>query len=270
MRIGPSLEALYADLVRHGLPAGYARRNVEELADHHRDLVNNLLSEGFSADQASAEAWERLGERKQLRKRIVREFRGRSFAGRFPLCTFLLGPPAMLALAWAATFLIATPIVMLLEKCFGIVGGVPDGHFSLADRICFNAFWFTFMLLVPGVLAAGYAWLASKTAMNSLWALLACVLIAMPVSLPAFSVDVESARGLMTIPFPFVGGPELQSFFGFISEWFLNHPTTVLQLLLPLAAGGTVIVHSARHRRKLSTLAWSPLGGAEDATPAAA
>jgi hypothetical protein len=50
------LDGIAAELIRRGLPADYAERAALELAEHHRDLVDELRNAGWTDTHAVLEA----------------------------------------------------------------------------------------------------------------------------------------------------------------------------------------------------------------------
>lgn len=91
-------DRLRDELRKRGLPLDYAARLIEELADHFTDIQK----ENPSMD-AHLSAEERLGSPQLLASTAQRELAGRTFAGRHPILTFLIGPIPVVALAWYAT-----------------------------------------------------------------------------------------------------------------------------------------------------------------------
>src|SRR5262245_24633402 len=108
------LEDMVAELIRRGLPADYARRAASELADHHRDLVEEMQAAGWTESYALSEASRRLGEPRKLVKNTVREYQNRYWCGRWPLLTFLLGPIPGLLVVWLITGLTLAGIGWIL------------------------------------------------------------------------------------------------------------------------------------------------------------
>ena len=124
------LEAMVADLIRHGLPADYARRAAAELADHHRDLVEELQASGWTDEHAQSEASRRLGEPHELAKKTVREYQRRYWCGRWPLLTFFLGPIPGLLMVWMITGLSLAGIGRML----GLIIDEDHGKRNRTDR----------------------------------------------------------------------------------------------------------------------------------------
>ena len=132
MNTPDALNELYAQLVRRGLPAEYARRAAAELVDHLRDLLDELQAVGMSESQAAAEASHRLGDSRTLVKKTVREYQRRYWCGRWPLITFLLGPIPVLVFTWVVFCFVAFCLLWPLDKLgldkIGLVGPYkPDG-----------------------------------------------------------------------------------------------------------------------------------------------
>src|SRR5437762_6720774 len=89
-------ERLRDDLRRQRLPPSYIDRLVEELSDHIAD------SQTEDTSMEAQQALDCLGTTEQLAAAAGREFRRRSFAGRHPWLTFVIGPVALTPLLFVS------------------------------------------------------------------------------------------------------------------------------------------------------------------------
>src|SRR4029079_19620309 len=124
----PSLDALRAELERRGLPPAYIDRLLGELDDHFNDLLEERSSSMSAARKLDFEADDmqrQLGEPTQLAVFAAEQFRARSFWGRDPFATFVLGPLPLLLGCWiitgCAVVWSAEGITYICEHWFGIV-----------------------------------------------------------------------------------------------------------------------------------------------------
>jgi len=210
-------ERLRADLHRQRLPASYIDRLLEELADHLIDSQTENPSMG--AQQALAQ----LGTTEQLATAARREYTGRTFAGRHPVLTFVLGPvlfvPILFVLLTLGLCLVLNAIGYVLERA-----GVASFSSSAETEVwieywvtsCFNGF----VRFIP---FASAAWLFCRWGVRCemrRWALVACCIVAliagffMSKSVPA----ANGQPGLWIIGL--AGRPDLRQ---------------LIQLLVPLA-----------------------------------
>ena len=101
----PSRDAL-GELEQRGLPPAYIERLLGELDDHYNDLLEERSSSMGAARKLDFEAddlQKRLGEPTQLAIFAAEQYRARSFWGRHPTVTFLLGPLPLLLISWIIT-----------------------------------------------------------------------------------------------------------------------------------------------------------------------
>ncbi len=223
------VENVAAGLAQRGLPSEYVERVQAELADHYADLVED------SAD--TAEAAERLGDERRLTKRFVREYQRRSFAGRFPLVTFLLGAPAALALTWTAVYGVLYAIV----EC---VPGYPkqpaDGLLSWLEWTSLWSLFLVFVVVLPALIAVWFSQRARRAGLQWPWAVTSCVLMAFVAGAWNLRIDYEGCRVLCSVPFPIEGPGTGPSWPVYFATWFFATPSQIMQwtpvLLLGLFA----------------------------------
>ncbi len=237
---------LYAELIRRGLPADYARRTADELDDHRADLLADLRASNATDPDAIAD--ERLGETRQLANRIARDYRQRSWFGRWPLLSFVVLPPFVLAAAWACAVLTLLGVGRLWTWSGGAPGEIwsPVEHARLAWGFTLGLFAF----IVP----AGVAWLHSRVALSKspsrAFVLTACLGIGLLNSLPYHDYRVDPADpslAMNLISVPFCDPMDAASLSACIQQ--LAKPITLSQLLTPILVGLLVVLLDARHRR---------------------
>lgn len=109
------LKRLQQELRRQRLPSDYISRLVEELSDHAADL----MTEKTSMDAAhGVEA--RLGSPEQLASLAGHEFRRRTFAGRHPVLTFMVGPVAAIVATLVSICLVGFVLSLAIDALLGV------------------------------------------------------------------------------------------------------------------------------------------------------
>ena len=153
----PSRDALRTELEQRGLPPAYIERLLGELDDHYNDLLEERSSSMGAARKLDFEAddlQKRLGEPTQLAIFAAEQYRARSFWGRHPIVTFVLGPLPLLLISWIVTgctvVWTAEGITYIGEHWFGIeqrqncvrrpfVGCKPVSCLFASGLSCFSA-----------------------------------------------------------------------------------------------------------------------------------
>lgn len=231
---------LFAELVRRGLPAGYARRTAEEIEDHRADLLVDLSS--------AEEADERLGDLGVLARSIARDYRRRSWFGRWPVLSFAVLPPLLLAASWAGVALALLGIGELWTWSGGASGELwsPVEHARVAWAFTLGLFAF----IVP----AGVAWSCSRLALrrspSRAFVMTACLGIGLLNSLPHHDYRVDPADpslAMNLISVPFCDPMDPVSLVACANQ--LTKPIILCQLLAPILVGLLVVLHDARRRR---------------------
>ncbi|HJS06388.1 MAG TPA: hypothetical protein VJ809_01975 [Pirellulales bacterium] len=258
-----SLNGIVSDLIRRGLPADYSNRAVAELADHHRDLLDEMQASGMSESQAAVEASRRLGDSQTLVKNVVGEYQRRYWCARWPLVTFLLVPVP----TWMAAY-IATALVMIgVARCLWAVGLIESRNLHVA--ISTAPFWFlcsvdVFLWVgIPTLLTIGLAYLAKRSALGWQWvALAACVM-----ALSAGSVRMER---VMTVDPQTLTRAADRQYRVWVSlpliepgwwhrtgwrRWYGGYPVQAFQFFVPLAAGGTFLFRARQLAQRAERLA---------------
>lgn len=106
------VQRLRTELARHRLPQAYIDRVVEEMGDHHSEL----LKEHAMSDERAAE---RLGNIEWLARQMADRYPRRTLAGRHPWLTFVVLPVPLLFAAWA-TVVAFTLLTAWAVEAFGV------------------------------------------------------------------------------------------------------------------------------------------------------
>lgn len=173
-RSAPQAETtLYAELIRRGLPADYARRAAEEIDDHRADVL-------AEAPRDEAAAARRVGDVRSLAARIAGAYRRRSWFGRWPLVTSLLLAPFAFFAGWIAVVYVVAVGVCLADYLGSTTSSFEDGIWrdsALAWRLWFGCAAFSSFLL-----PAGFMWLSGRVllrrAQSRIALIIACCSIA--------------------------------------------------------------------------------------------
>jgi hypothetical protein len=234
-------DRLLKELHRQGLPSSYVSRLVEELTDHATDLFTENPS--MDAEQYVAD---RLGTPERLAAVAKVEFGRRTFAGRHPILTFLVGPIVTVPGTFIGTFLTVEIVwiafAFLVDKA---MGGRLSAAFARDNLDDFNSTWTAFlfchssiMRFVPFILSTWvFAWLGRRSGLRW-WSMVACGMVAV------IAVFFESK----------VTPPTAQSealwMFGF--DWRIGF-NQILQAAVPLALGVWMLRRSSASRPKMLT-----------------
>jgi hypothetical protein len=227
------LETLRRDLLRRGLPAIYVGRAVQELADHHADVV----ADDETADAAAA-AWRQIGDVAHLGNELVHKYRQQTFAGRHPLLTFVIAPLPAVLLVWAATLAIGWHAVFLIAP---LVWSWQEGQTvsEMDPRMVWTLLTFHYASLIvpPAASALWFCRLTRKSGRGLVWGAASCVLVALLafVLISDFRLPYEAHQGRLllglALPLP-ADWPALNAF----GLWQLLRPERqLLQALAPLA-----------------------------------
>ena len=169
------LELLRNRLLRRGLPAAYVTRAVQELADHHADLVD-----GTTEPQ---QAWKRLGDVELIGEELVHKFRARTFAGRHPLLTFAIAPLPAVILLWVAMFFASWTSAFAIA---GLLGNQLENYVE-TDLVGASApfpMWlllgihYACLYIPPAVGAWWFCRLATRSGRGIVWGATACLVVA--------------------------------------------------------------------------------------------
>jgi hypothetical protein len=244
----PSRNELQSELKRRGLPATYIARLLDELDDHFADLLEERSSPMGAARKLQTEPedlQQRLGEPTQLAVFAAEQFHARSFWGRHPWLTYLIGPLPLLAVCWIA-FAIGFWLLCLGISVVGnyVLGWTDQTFANPGDYIWLQATMIALMcwyvIVLPPLTAA---WLLCRTyrrnALNRRWPIAGCALLAIVCGLftTSYKIATEPGQGLFMIGFDV----------GTSTTWLLRFlPKFALAL-----ATGLLLVKRAQHQLKL-------------------
>jgi hypothetical protein len=222
------------ELIRRGLPVEYSHRAAEELADHHRDLIEELQALGMNETDAVGAATERLGETKSLVKKTVRAYQRRYWCGRWPTVTFLLAPIPLVFLAWMMKWLLCFIVIAPLQS-WGIIDHQPDGIMSFGEWALVRGVQIVFLFLTPAAVLYFLFRLARRAALNNKWVCMSAVLLSLYAGL--FFYDFNSKGFVIRVPRDqvvcVVGLPFLSR--DGMWKWYTQNPWLMAQALCPLA-----------------------------------
>lgn len=243
MNTPESLREFSCELVRRGLPVEYSRRAAEELADHHRDLIEELQGTGMDEADAAVVATERLGETKSLVKKTVRAYQQRHWCGRWPAVTFFLAPIPLVLLAWMAKWLICYIVIAPLQS-WGMIDHQPDGIMSFGEWALVRGVQVVFLFLTPAAVLFLLFRLAQRAALNYRWVCMSAVMLSLFAGL--FFYDFNSKGFVIRVPRDqvvcIVGLPFLSR--DGMWKWYTQNPWLMAQTLCPLAVATVLIVRS--------------------------
>jgi len=180
-------------LVCRGLPRNYIRRLTDELAEHYQDL--SMENQSMDANLLA----ERLGTPAELAERAVQEMRGRRFAGRHPLVTFVAAPlpiTVVLLLGFGLTFL-ATLSFVPEDSDAG--EAIPGWVATVLPTLVWAM---RFLPFIAG--ASFFCWLGNRALCGPRWSFAACALVGVLASLFAISLTLPTAgpgSGTLTLGF---------------------------------------------------------------------
>jgi hypothetical protein len=254
-------------LVRRGLPVDYAERAAAEFEDHHGDLANELSESSGDENEIVAEATRLLGDCRTLIKKTVREYQRRSWCGRWPLTTFLIGPIPLLLAAWTATILVAGGAVWLLHQA-GFVGDFhEDGIVSAQEWWLDRAVAVWFLLAVPAIVVLILARLARRAALGWPWIATAAMVLALFVGLiktgfPDPTLQPRRHDGgavaadarLLTVGVPLLApsATNASALVDAMWNWYMRDPQQAGQSLLPILVAAGVGLRAAQLSRQAS------------------
>lgn len=237
-----SLESMADELVRKGLPPEYAERVTAELADHRRDIIEELQAAGHSVAAAAEEADRRIGEPRQVVNQLARAYQRRYFCGRWRALTFVVTPMLAVIIAWNVLALAIVP-----SSLFAINSADRLGYeLSLAGQANIKlALGLTaFNAIAPSLLAIAYYRLAIRAGLSNVWAWISIAQVALVVGSIHWFASHESGRAGMSFPF----GADAQGNFRFMAY----APSQLLQAAIPLAVLAALVWR--QHRRQAAFL----------------
>jgi hypothetical protein len=248
-----SHEELRSELRRGGLPPAYIERLVAELDDHFNDLLEErstsmgaarkLQFEPENLEQQDLE--QRLGEPAQLALFAAEQYHARSFWGRHPLVTYLLGPlPLLVAcfVAYAVAFWAVTWVISLVGT--HVLGWSEATFANPADFIWWQAVLLAllswYVVVFPPLTAA---WLLCRTyrrnALDWRWPVIGCTLLAVVCGMfqTSYNIATEPDTGQFMLGFDI----------GQSSAWLLRFlPKFAIALSI-----GLLLIQRARQKLEL-------------------
>jgi hypothetical protein len=246
----PSRDKLLAEFARRGLPPAYIERLLGELDDHYNDLLEERSSSMGAArklDFESDDLQKQLGEPTQLAIFAAEQYRARSFWGRHPIVTFVLGPLPLLLVCWVITgFAVvwsAEGITYIGDHWFGI----EQDKIVYADHLWAQAGVMSFCMWMiiafpPILVAALMCRTARRNAVNWRWPIIACALMSFVIGFLAVSyrLALQPNDGQIML------GINLDS----SMSWFL---LTYLPKFVAAMSIGLLLVKRSQQKLKLAT-----------------
>jgi hypothetical protein len=164
-------------LLERGCPAKPLRKMVQEVTDHHDDLVQAALSEGQTPAAASARADTALGNPRELADSLMVSLQRSSWLGRHRFIAFVLAPLLSFPVLWCLV------LFLHLALGFALFFGWDDHklHAASSDPVFFHRGAMAFYSIdyeSIGVVALLFCTLAYRSAAGRLWILWAGVICA--------------------------------------------------------------------------------------------
>src|SRR3954469_14366374 len=208
----PSRDELERELRRQRLPSAYIARLLAELDDHYEDLLEERSTSMGAARKLQVPQNEqddlsvRLGEPAQLALFAAEKYHGRSFWGRHPVVTFLVGPLPLLVAIWLATVFGLTGLGIglnyVIEKWLKIPADQWDYPNHLVAQAVVMAIVAWIVVVVPPLSVAGLMCrTARRNAVSWLWPIVACGLVAAVAATIAvgYRIGLAHNEGFMNI-----------------------------------------------------------------------
>jgi hypothetical protein len=202
------------ELRRQGLPRAYVERLLRELDDHFHDLLeerNSSMGAARKLENESSEPSElhnRLGEPTQLALFAAEQYHSRTFWGRHPIITYLLGPLPLLVVM----FMGYVASLFCVAYCIGTVGEwVPDWQINELEHPYMQAVLFTLLtwgaiVVVPLASALVLCRVYRRNALSVRWPIAACILLSLVMAV--ISTDwclatgtADGQRGMVMLGF---------------------------------------------------------------------
>ena len=158
----------------------------------------------------SNEVQQRLGEPTQLAIFAAEQYHARSFWGRHPAITYLLGPlPMVLGMYWL--YLLAAGVIMYCaEMLFGEwarTSGVDIAQYPWLQALTLTVFTWGLCVLPPFAVALLLCRVYRRNALASRWPMIGCALLALVAAMLHFSWRLkvgpsELERGMLLLSLP--------------------------------------------------------------------
>jgi hypothetical protein len=202
-------QELRRELRRQRLPRAYIARFLLELDDHYEDLVEERSTSMGAARKLEFkpdDLEQRLGDPARLAVFAAEQYHARSFWGRHPFITFVLGPLPMLVLGWIATgtgvVWFGQGFVYVLKHWFGLSDDIPNPQDYLLSQsvVMCVASWFI-IVFPPVAVGASLCRVARRNSVNWRWPIVACTLLALVLGFLSVSYHpaITQGDGRMTI-----------------------------------------------------------------------
>ena len=234
----PMLEAVAAELRRHGLPLADVARLLQELDDHMADL---FAEQGGHMDErmhANEPIEARLGRPEALVAAALANRRQASIFGRHPILSFIVAPIPVAILSWIGLLLLW---LGLLEATGWMIGEKEVLRDCPALRVyALKAIEIGMRFLSPALAGALLCWCADRAGMSWRWTLAATCLVALVAEALVFQVKMSAEPGHGAVVFG-LGFPVLQ--------WI-----NLVQLLVPIAVGAAFLWRARTSARS----GWEP------------
>lgn len=247
----PSRDELQSELKRRGLPRAYVARLLAELDDHYTDLVeerNSRMGAARKLNLESDDAQQRLGEPTQLAIFAAEQYRERSFFGRHPVLTFLVGPLPLLWLGLTICGILFFAIGLLMQG-FDMVWthlfkwsflSIPEENHPFVQAMILAVMSWA-ALVVPSLLAA---WVlcrvAARNALDWKWPVLGCGILSAAAGISWVSYRIKTIDQVGT----FMVGLQLNSSISSMLATFL--PRFALAMVI-----GMLLWRRAQQRQEL-------------------
>jgi hypothetical protein len=190
-------QELRRELRRQRLPAAYIARLLSELDDHYTDLLEERSSSMGSARKLefqSDDLEQRLGYPTQLAVFAAERYHARSFWGRHPVVTYVLGPLPLLIAMWVV-YLASIQIPVYCVGTFGERMGwwtqagseVAAQNHLLVQAILLTIFTWGVLVLPPLGAALALCRVYRRNRLDWRWPVLGCAVLALLVA--AFQVS---------------------------------------------------------------------------------
>jgi hypothetical protein len=233
------------------------------MADHHRDLVDELSAAGMNEPQAVAEASRRLGDPRTLVENAVCQYQRRFWCARWPLITFLIAPLPVLLATWFMAVVVLKGGSDLYFRWIGL-----ERH-DVGTLWVKYACMIALLIVIPAFVTYAFARLAKRAALGWHWIILVTCIVGVFAGTVKWYRTGEGTKNyhanprtnqpLQQQPYSFsliipLFDPNWWYWSGF-RRWYASNPLQPLQFLLPLAAAGFVLLRNRQRSLRVQQLA---------------
>ena len=178
-------EPAFVDLRRRLLVGGVAprrvRRLLQELRDHHEELV--LEQQRRGSPRPAEAAMMLLGDEESLARQLLARPELLSWSRRWPWAVYTLGPLLVFPVAFIATICVMVALAHVLN---GMRQAAPAPFLRIMDTIRFFGLY-----LVPVIAAFGLALVATRRGVSTAWVWLSMAVVAVLGSLTNVQVSIH-------------------------------------------------------------------------------